>query len=90
MRSIIGSPFTAAAGGTVGVVCRDPIAMLAFSGYGMGHHFGQRVSFHKQLGKITPKIFYTNWFQADGEGRLIWPGFGENSRVLCRCRCVSV
>jgi len=83
LGSILSSETTAAATGTVGKLRRDPFAMLPFCGYNMADYFGHWLSFSDRFDEAKlPKIFYVNWFRKGDDGRWLWPGYGENSRVL--------
>lgn len=80
--SIVSSEKTAAAAGKIGELRRDPMAMLPFCGYNMADYWSHWISVGKQEGRQLPQIYYVNWFRKDDDGAYMWPGFGENSRVL--------
>jgi len=82
LGATMASEKTAAAAGNVGELRFDPMAMLPFCGYNMGDYFRHWLEVGKREGAVLPRVFYVNWFRKDADGGFLWPGFGENSRVL--------
>jgi phosphoenolpyruvate carboxykinase (GTP) len=82
LGSVMSSETTAAQAGAVGQLRFDPMAMLPFCGYNMADYFGHWLDIGRREGAKLPKIFYVNWFRKDDDGKFLWPGFGDNSRVL--------
>jgi len=82
LGTIVSSEMTAAAFGAIGKLRHDPMAMLPFCGYNMADYWGHWLDIGNKAGARLPRIFYVNWFRKDEDNKFIWPGFGENSRIL--------
>jgi phosphoenolpyruvate carboxykinase (GTP) len=82
LGSIMSSEKTAAAAGVVGELRFDPFAMLPFTGYNVGDYFAHWLEIGQREGAVLPKLFWVNWFRKGDDGKFLWPGYGENSRVL--------
>jgi phosphoenolpyruvate carboxykinase (GTP) len=82
LGSIMSSEMTAAAAGTVGKLRFDPFAMLPFCGYNMADYWAHWLEIGKKAGARLPRIYLVNWFRKNADGKFMWPGFGDNSRVI--------
>jgi phosphoenolpyruvate carboxykinase (GTP) len=82
LGSTMSSETTAAATGAVGALRFDPMAMLPFCGYNMGDYWQHWLALDQREGVKLPKVFYVNWFRKNADGKFLWPGYGDNSRVL--------